>query len=634
MKEIKVKLTVDSSEAKKGVDDVTNSAKKLDKEVGDVNKSTNNLGGSIDTMTGGALSGFKKFATGLKTVALGFRTIGGAIAASGIGLIVITIAALTAAFQGSEEGQNKFAKIMGVIGAVTGNLVDLLADLGEKIIGVFENPKQAIKDFANLIKTNITNRFDGLMELIPALGTAISQLFSGEFKAAAKTAGNAVAKVALGVDDLSGKIKAATDATKDFVKQNINEGNAAARVADQRAKADKIERGLLVRRAIAEREIAKLRLKAKDLNNVSAEERQAALKEVLSIQDGLAESEVEIATLRSSAQTAENGFARSTKENLLEEERLKAAVIAVETKRIDQKRQIQRELTAAENELNAKVKAATALEKANQKIQDAKDIADAKAKIALKKKIAEFSAISEQEQRDLEKEKLRANFEELMEQLKEDEDAKLELTKSYLEKQKELTNKFTEEDALKTKENSDKEIAEAKAVADAKAAIQDQGLKVASQAFSLLGQLGEDNKALQATALIGESGIGIAKMIIANNTANIAALATPQAVASSGASAAPVIAFNNISTALGVAATVAATAKGLAALGEGGAPAGGDAGAGGATAPAFNLVEGTESNAIQDSITNQDTAIKAIVVSGDVTTAQSADRNAIDSSGF
>ena len=125
-------------------------------------------------------------------------------------------------------------------------------------------------------------------------------------------------------------------------------------------------------------------------------------------------------------------------------------------------------------------------------------------------------------------------------------------------------------------------------------------------------------------------------MIIANNTANIAALATPQAVASSGAAAAPVIAFNNISTALGVAATVAATAKGLAALGEGGAPAGGDAGggAGGATAPAFNLVEGTESNAIQDSITNQDTAIKAIVVSGDVTTAQSADRNAIDSSGF
>ena len=305
MKDVKIRISADTSSAESSVKGLANETKGLKKGVDSTNKSTKNLGSSIDAMTGGALMGFKKFAGGLKTIALGFRTIGGAIAASGIGLIVITIAALTAAFKGSEEGQNKFAKIMGVIGAVTGNLVDLLADLGEKIIGVFENPKQAIKDFANLIKTNITNRFDGLMELVPALGTAISQLFSGEFKAAAKTAGNAVAKVALGVDDLSGKIKAATDATKDFINQNIKEGNAAARVADQRAKADKIERGLLVRRAIAEREIAKLRLKAKDLNNVSAEERQAALKEVLSIQDGLAESEVEIATLRSSAQTAE-----------------------------------------------------------------------------------------------------------------------------------------------------------------------------------------------------------------------------------------------------------------------------------------------------------------------------------------
>ena len=252
MKEVKIKLTVDSSEAKKGVDKVTDSTKKLDKEVGDVNKSTNNLGGSIDTMTGGALTGFKKFAAGLKTVALGFRTVGGAIAASGIGLIVITIAALAAAFQGSEEGQNKFAKIMGVIGAVTGNLIDLLADLGEKIIGVFENPKQAIKDFADMVKKNITNRFDGLLELVPALGTALGQLFSGEFSAAAETAGNAIAKVTLGVDDLSGKIRAAADATKDFIDQNIKEGNAAAKVADQRAKADKIERGLLVRRANAE----------------------------------------------------------------------------------------------------------------------------------------------------------------------------------------------------------------------------------------------------------------------------------------------------------------------------------------------------------------------------------------------
>jgi len=628
MKDVKIRISADTENAKKGIDSVAKSTKNL-------KGSTNELTDSLDKMTGGAVTGLKKFATGLKAIAGGFRTIGGAIAASGIGLIVLTIAALTAAFKGSEEGQNKFAKIMGVIGAVTGNLVDLLADLGDKIISVFENPKQAVKDFANLIKTNITNRFDGLMELIPALGTALTQLFSGEFSAAAETAGNAVAKVTLGVDDLSGKIKAVTDATKDFIKQNVKEGNAAAKVADQRAKADKIERGLLVRRAKAEREIAELRLKAKDLNNVSAEERQAALLKVLEIQDGLAVSEVEIAQLRSDAQTAENTFARSTKENLLEEERLKAAVIAVETKRIDQKRTIQRELTAAENELNAKVKAEATAKTAKQKEEDKKEEEAAKAKIALKKKIAEFSAVSEEEQRELEKDKLRTNFEELLLQLGEDEEAKLELTKSYLEKQKELKDKFADEDAAKVKADGQKEIDELKAVEDAKAGVRDAALGTISNGLGLLRQLGEDNKALQATALIGESAVGIAEMVINKGKADAVAapiVANPITTASGLA----ILAMNKVNLGIGIASNVAATAKGLSALGKGGAPSGGGEGQGGAQAPSFNLVEGTDdSSAVQRSIEGRsNTPIKAFVTSGDITRAQQLDRQAEVNSGF
>jgi len=587
MKEVKVKLTVDSSDAKKGIDDVTKSTKKLDEEVGDVNKSTNNLGGSIDTMTGGALAGFKKFAGGLKSIALGFRTIGGAIAASGIGLIVITIAALTAAFKGSEEGQNKFAKIMGVIGAVTGNLVDLLADFGELVISAFENPKKAISSFANLIKENIVNRFEGMVELIPQLGKAITLLFKGEFSEAGKVAGDAVAKVTLGIDDMSGKIKAATDATKDFIDQNIKEGNAAAKVADQRAKADIIERGLLVRRAKAEREIAELRLKAKDLNNVSAKEREAALMKVLDIQDGLAQSEVEIAQLRSDAQTAENTFARSTKENLLEEERLKAAVIAVETRRIDQKRAIQRELTAAENEINRAAKEAQKILDDEKKVKDAQDIADAKTKAAELKKI--------QEQADKDAADLAA-----------------------------------------------KKIEAQKAVAEAELAIRNSTLDNISGGIRLLASLGEESKGLQAAALIGESAVNIAKTIVNTQASNVATTAQGAALAipSGGASVAAATALvlqNNIAAGIGIAANIAATAKGLSALGKGGAPSAGGAeggAAGGATAPAFNLVEGSESNAIQQSIQGQENAVKAFVVSGDVTTAQSADRRIVEGSGF
>ena len=49
-------------------------------------------------------------------------------------------------------------------------------------------------------------------------------------------------------------------------------------------------------------------------------------------------------------------------------------------------------------------------------------------------------------------------------------------------------------------------------------------------------------------------------------------------------------------------------------------------------APNFNLVEGTAENQISDSIQSQDEPVRAYVVSGDITTAQQADRNIIESS--
>ena len=47
--------------------------------------------------------------------------------ATGIGLVVVLLASLKAAFTRSEEGQNRFAKAMAAIGAVTDVLMDGLA---------------------------------------------------------------------------------------------------------------------------------------------------------------------------------------------------------------------------------------------------------------------------------------------------------------------------------------------------------------------------------------------------------------------------------------------------------------------------------------------------------------------------
>ena len=199
-----------------------------------------------------------------------------------------------------------------------------------------------------------------------------------------------------------------------------------------------------------------------------------------------------------------------------------------------------------------------------------------------------------------------------------------DLDKAAKEKKKELDAKAAEE-----------EIAAAKAVEEQKRAIQMQGLEVASQGVALIKGVFEKSKGVQKAAVIAESAIGIAKMIIANKAANVAALATPQAIATSGAAAIPVIAMNNISTGIGIAGNIAATAKALQSLGGGSTPTppslggGGGSSGGGmqAQAPQFNVVGNSGINQLAQL---QQTPVQAYVVSGQVTTAQSLDRNRVE----
>ena len=186
------------------------------------------------------------------------------------------------------------------------------------------------------------------------------------------------------------------------------------------------------------------------------------------------------------------------------------------------------------------------------------------------------------------------------------------------------------------KDANDKRKADDKAAYEQKLALQNQYADIAIQASNLLKDTLGKSKAAQKTAVIIESAAGIAKMIIANKLANLGALATPQAIASSGVSAAPVIAANNISLGLGIAANVAATAKALKEIGGGGsAPSGGGAGGGGGAtagagagvnAPNFNVVG---NNSINQLAQLQQQPIKAYVVGSEVSTQQALDRNRI-----
>ena len=184
------------------------------------------------------------------------------------------------------------------------------------------------------------------------------------------------------------------------------------------------------------------------------------------------------------------------------------------------------------------------------------------------------------------------------------------------------------------KDTAEKKLAIEKALNEQKATIQQQGLDVALQGIGVIKSVFEKSKGVQKAAVIAESAIGIAKMIISNKVANAGALASPANILVPG-SAAPIIALNNISTGFGIAANVAATAKALSALGGGGAPSGNvgndGGGGGGGFNPSFNVVGNSGINQLAGI---QQQPVKAYITTGEVSTALSLERNTLQKTTF
>jgi hypothetical protein len=600
-------LKADTKGAVKGVNDLEKSIDGVNKEIKETGASTDAMTGQLDKFTGGAVSGFKNMLGGVKGLVTGFKSMRVAIISTGIGALIIGIVALTAAFKGSEEGQNKFNKIMSVIGALTGNLVDLLADLGEGIINAFENPQKAISDFANLIKDNIVTRFEGLLNLIPNLGKAVEQLFKGNFKEAGKIAADSVGKVVLGVDSVTDTVQNATNAVKEFVKEQVREGEAAAAVADMRAKADKIERDLIVERSKLESEIALLRLKSRQEDQFSAEERKQALLDAQKLEDGLLDKETQYLKLRRDAQIQENTFSRSNKENLTKEAEAIAAVNRQVSSRANTARQVQREVNTISKQIQAEEKAGL------------KELSD------LKKTLRDAEAVSEQEKRELELIKIQEHYDNLIAKANENNIKTDELETARDEakelKQKEFDLKDAErvkkEDA-RIKKSTDDEIALNEKVKNAK-------VGMAKNALSLIGEIaGKGSKIAKGVAIAQATISGVEGTINAFKTASASPITTVF----------PGYPFVQAGLAAGFAAVNIASIKSTdPSKGGGGggvkAPSGGGSAA--SLPPSFNVVGASETSALGDAVASQtNEPVQAYVVSNDVTTAQSLENNIVE----
>jgi len=535
--------------------DIGEKGKKAGKEVSAgftaAGASLSTVGGPIGAAAT-AMNGFKASVT---SSILALKSLKVALLATGLGAFLVALGAVAAAFKDSEEGQNKFNKLMAVLGAITGNVRDLFADLGEKIIHAVENPVESLKTFGNLIKENLSNRLEGLFELIPQLGKAVELLFEGQFAEAGKVAIDATAKVGLGVENITEKTKAAIEATKEFIEVNIEEGEAAARMADMRARADKLERELLVKRAQQEARIAELRLKARQEDKFSAEERKAAITEATQLQEGLLVQETKVLELRRDAQILENSFARSNKENLDKEAELRAKVFRQQTARQNAQRMMQRELNTVNNQIAAEEKAR--IDELNKKRDEA-----AKHELEILKQLADakIALIQDEEEREIAAEELKL-------------ERKLARIQGDSEKEKELRKALEDESGLTVQGIRDKynqqELDAAKKTADEEAKIQQSKFDAASGVLGAIGDLVAASGEQSKEAVVLQKAIAVAQIAIDTAKAVSGAIAQAQSV--------PYPA-NLVAIATGVAAVIGGIASAVTTLNS--APIGG------ATAPA------------------------------------------------
>jgi DNA repair exonuclease SbcCD ATPase subunit len=544
---------------------------KYEKQVEKAEKKQGDFGKTLDKVTGGAVTKFKDFTSGIKSATLGFKGLKAALMATGIGALVVLLGSLTAAFTQSEEGQEKLQRGLAALGAVVKNTMDLLSDLGNTIISAFK-----------VVGNAVTGRFDKLSESTAELAVNVGKT------------GNAI---------------------KNFVKDTVSEVKAIDQVTKARQKARRIERDLQVERAKANRDINELRLKAEDRERFSASERIKMLREAQAIEEEITNKEIEATRLLVEAQKDEMALGKNTIEDKEKLAELEAKLINLDTKRLRSQRLLQTQITTATNQ---------------EKAEKQKEIDEFNKEYVFLPGVGFVTRESVEQMRKNgeEVDKILEDFE----KRKEDERAETEAQKLELEKQRKLAelDEFNATEAQKAEirlyYNDLIKSAEDKDAQDAvkrEEILQKQKIAIISQTFgtlaNILGKNSQAGKAFAVAQALTNTYLGVTE-VLDNETTLPEPFATIQKVTS-------------IAGVLATGFQAVKSIKSVDPKGGGAATTITAAGVGQATsqAPSFNVVGAGVTNQLADVIAGQaGQPTRAYVVSNDVSTAQELDRNIIE----
>lgn len=525
--------------------------------------------------------------------------------------------------------------------------------IGKEIAAVWEG--------LSAVGSQVTDAVMGMVRGIVYAGSALVKFITGDIKGASAALAKANNEMSSSYDQLTKAVNGTTFAIVRGLEKQQQANNKAKK--EQAVRESEINKLLVQSREILTDETASIKDKKKALDEVTKAEKASSAEKVRTAQ-------VDLDILQKKAK-ALGGQAEVKMKQQIREATIALNEAETENAMTGIKLNKQRKMLLRQEIADGKEAAAAAKERAKEKSEADKAVLKAKQDVLDKIKKAEndanknaierqqefdnrIEAIAEQNYlntlTEQEKEIQLANdkyFElETLATGNKDQLAAIELAKmnelndinlKYQDIAYKADKDAKDKKAAADKEAAEKQISNEKALAETKKQIRDADFANVQASINLIANLFEGNKKVQAAALIAQNAVAIAKTIIETKAANQAARAsgTALSIATAGASVAAAEALilrNNIGAGISIAAIAAATGKGLSALKAGGSPNGGgglNEGGGGSSvmSPNFNVVGNSGINQLAQL---QQQPTKAYVVSGDMTTAQSLDRNRIE----
>ena len=625
-----VQIDVETN-ADKTADDLTSAVRDLQKAIeamtGSMNDGFSEANNNINKVDEGVQdigTSAKNSEKGVKTLSTGFRGMGAAMKAAGIGLVIEGLNILKKLLGENQVVVDAFNTAFEFVSIAFNDFVNFILANSEAVTGffkgIFEDPKQALLDFADAFKRNIQERFESYLDTLGYLASAVKKVFSGDFAGAmedVKSAGKESLDVLTGVNNTFDKGKEAISkvvtATKDYVVQTGKAAKETVELNKQAELSDAIRQGLLEKYDL---EAEKLR-QVRDDERVTISERIKANEDLGAVLDKQEKEMMAAANLRLVAAERE---AAKKKGNLEAEKALiearnevagvEAQIAGLRSEQLSNEASLQRELVEIEN---GKKEAAIEANEIEKQAAIEKEI-DVLKRLQLEKELAEETKVA---RLDIIESEL-ANVKEGTARYQELLNEKLLLEKEAAAESKRI-DRETEEEKLRIREESNKAVF----------AMTMQGLEAVS---ALTEAFAGQSEAQQRRAFQVQKALSAASTVMSTIEGAQSAFTTANKSPITAVFPAYPYIQAGLATAFGIAKLQQIRTQQFSPGGSPSSPSTSTGAPASATSarsfsPDVNVVGASGVNVLAESISGR--PVKAYVVGGDVSTQQELDRKRV-----